>query len=216
MSAARDAILGRIRSSLGPERPERDLPDLTPSLGTLDVDLVERFAERVADYRATVVVARTQSECRAAIRDAARRHHVKRLGVPEGIDDARVPEGVHRAGVAAGTRGAVADLGTLDGVLAKATLAIAETGTIVFDGGPESGPRAASLVPDLLICIVDASTIAASVPEGFFVMGELVRELGRPLTLVSGPSATSDIELQRVEGVHGPRQLEVVVFAPEV
>ncbi|MDQ8045266.1 MAG: LUD domain-containing protein [Solirubrobacteraceae bacterium] len=215
MSAARDAVLGRIRTALGPDRPAAELPPLDATVpGLTGAALVERFAERVADYRATVVTAVDEHALRVAVDEACDRHGVARLGVAPGIEDGRVPAGVTRAPVDAATRDDVAALTELDGVLAVATLGIAETGTIVFDGGPESGPRAASLVPDVLICIVDAASIVASVPEGFARMGALVRESGRPLTLVSGPSATSDIELQRVEGVHGPRQLEVVVLAP--
>jgi L-lactate dehydrogenase complex protein LldG len=95
-------------------------------------------------------------------------------------------------------------------VLTGCALAIAETGTIVLDGGARSGRRALTLVPDLHLCIVEAGTIVPSVPDAVGALGHAVAE-GRPITLVSGPSATSDIELDRVEGVHGPRRLEVFV-----
>jgi L-lactate dehydrogenase complex protein LldG len=103
-------------------------------------------------------------------------------------------------------------LDTLDGALTGCALAIAETGTIVLDGGDTQGRRALSLVPDYHLCVVEADSIVATVPEAVRKLDPAVKE-GRPLTFISGPSATSDIELNRVEGVHGPRTLHVVVLA---
>ena len=99
-----------------------------------------------------------------------------------------------------------AELDALDAVVTRARLGIAETGTIVLDHGPGQGRRAISLVPDRHVCIVEASQVVADVPDAFDVL-----DASRPLTWVSGPSATSDIELDRVEGVHGPRTLHVIV-----
>jgi L-lactate dehydrogenase complex protein LldG len=104
----------------------------------------------------------------------------------------------------------VAQLDAVDGVMTGCALGIAETGTIVLDGGPRSGRRALTLVPDYHLCIVEASAIVAGVPDGVAELAAAAGE-GRPITLVSGPSATSDIELDRVEGVHGPRTLDVLV-----
>jgi L-lactate dehydrogenase complex protein LldG len=99
----------------------------------------------------------------------------------------------------------------VDGVLTGCAAAIAETGTIVLDGGPGQGIRALTLVPDLHICVVPAELVCASVGEAFQRVERSVRRRRAPLTLISGPSATSDIELSRVEGVHGPRRLEILI-----
>jgi L-lactate dehydrogenase complex protein LldG len=107
------------------------------------------------------------------------------------------------------------ELDALEGVLTGCTIAIAETGTIVLAGGATDGRRALTLVPDLHVCVVEEAQIVELVPEAMDVLGELVRSERRPLTFVSGPSATSDIELSRVEGVHGPRTLIVMVVSPQ-
>jgi L-lactate dehydrogenase complex protein LldG len=103
-----------------------------------------------------------------------------------------------------------ADLDGLDAALTGCALGIAETGTIVLDGAPLSGRRALTLVPDHHVCVVRAEQVVASVPDAVAALAEAAGE-GRPITFVSGPSATSDIELERVEGVHGPRKLDLIV-----
>ncbi|MGA8246571.1 MAG: LUD domain-containing protein, partial [Nocardioides sp.] len=129
---------------------------------------------------------------------------------------AALPEGarvVVPAGLALDVPGAVPDVGlsaaeldALDAVVTRARLGIAETGTVVLDHGPGQGRRAITLVPDRHVCIVDAAQVVADVPDAFDLL-----DATRPLTWISGPSATSDIELDRVEGVHGPRSLHVIV-----
>ncbi len=106
----------------------------------------------------------------------------------------------------------IPDLDGLDGVLTGCALGIVETGTLVLDGAGSSGRRALTLVPDVHLCVIAEDQVVASVPDAVARLAEAAAA-GRPITLVSGPSATSDIELDRVEGVHGPRTLEVFVVA---
>jgi L-lactate dehydrogenase complex protein LldG len=103
-----------------------------------------------------------------------------------------------------------AELDKLDGALTGCAVAIAETGTIVLDGGVAQGRRALTLVPDYHLCVVAEEQVTGLVPEAVELLEPAIGQ-GRPLTFVAGPSATSDIELNRVEGVHGPRTLHVVI-----
>jgi L-lactate dehydrogenase complex protein LldG len=213
MSAqAKDRILARVRSALrdvpGGERPEdvEVTRDYVDSHATGDTGgIVDLFAERVEDYRATVT--------RVAEADAAT--EIARILTGQGVESLVVPPGFPDA-LLVGYRGSrlpddppltPADLDASDGVVTLAAQGIALTGTIVLDAGPGQGRRALSLVPDLHLCVVRASQVAADVPLA-------VRALdpARPTTFISGPSATSDIELNRVEGVHGPRTLAVVLI----
>jgi len=208
---ARDEVLTRVRAALaGPDGTRPEVPSVVrPEArgGVAAEELVERFAERAAEYRATVH--RTSGDGVAGVvAGVLGAHGASRVGVPPGLDGAWRPEGVELvedAGLGA------AELDALDGVVTGCALAIAETGTIVLDGGARSGRRALTLVPDLHVCVVEAGQVVGSVPEAIAALGETVREGGRPITFVSGPSATSDIELNRVEGVHGPRRLEIVL-----
>jgi L-lactate dehydrogenase complex protein LldG len=212
VSAAREAILARVREAL------RDVPagerpvDVTVArdylLRTEDTreEIVDRFAGRVADYKATVARVET-GELAAALGQACEERGARRLVVPDDLPAEWRPDGVELV-VDEGLE--PDELDGLDGVLTGCALGIAETGTLVLDGGPGQGRRAITLVPDLHLCVIAEKKIVALVPEAIERLGEAVRA-GRPLTFVSGPSATSDIELSRVEGVHGPRTLVVFV-----
>jgi L-lactate dehydrogenase complex protein LldG len=203
---ARSEILARIRAAF-PDPPSdvavpRDYRRTTPP----GLDVVGLFAERVADYRATVHRATTASLAGrvAAALDGRR---IRRLVVPAGLPDAwlaATPAAVER--LTDDPPLSKAYLDAADGVITGCVVAIAETGTIVLDAGPSQGRRALSLLPDYHLCVVLASQIVGDVPEALERL-----DPRRPLTWISGPSATSDIELQRVEGVHGPRNLEVVI-----
>jgi len=203
MSTSRDEILARIRGALA------TAPAATVAAGsygrTLDLDhagLVTLFTGRIADYDVTV---RTTSENRLsdAIAERCAAHGVRRLGAPADLPAAWRPPGVE---VVLDDGLESAELDALDGSLTGSFLAIAETGTIVLDCGPYQGRRALTLVPDLHICVVFAAAIVGTVPEAFARIA-----VDRPVTMISGPSATSDIELRRVRGVHGPRRLDVIV-----
>jgi L-lactate dehydrogenase complex protein LldG len=169
--------------------------------------VIELFCERVADYRAEVVRVPATSVA-AEVERVLAAHGAARVGVPTGLRTGWRPNGYTL--VAEETLD-TAGLDILDAALTGSTTAIAETGTVVLACGPEEGRRALTLVPDLHVCVVERETVVELVPEAMRRLAELVRRDRRPLTLVSGPSATSDIELSRVEGVHGPRRLVVIV-----
>jgi L-lactate dehydrogenase complex protein LldG len=210
MSTARDEIIRRIRAvdrAPGPS-PRRNYR----RAGRLASDTrLARFCERVSDYRADVrriATDRIAAEIAAACRD----RDAHRLCIPAGLPTAWRPDAldlVEDEGMSP------RELDALDGVVTGCTVGIAETGTIVLTGAESEGRRALTLVPDLHVCIVFEDQIVELVPEAIALLGDLVRFERRPLTFISGPSATSDIELSRVEGVHGPRNLVVLVVSEE-
>jgi L-lactate dehydrogenase complex protein LldG len=204
VSEARAEVLGAVRSALGPAPPVPEVPRDYHAAGSAPVDL-DRFCERVADYRATVHRV-GRDELPAALAQACRRLGLRRVGTT--LDAALGEVELVRDDPLL----SIAELDGLDGVLTGCALGIAETGTLVLDSGPESGRRALTLVPDVHLCVIAEDRVVASVPDAIAALAEAATE-GRPITLVSGPSATSDIELDRVEGVHGPRTLEVFVVA---
>lgn len=200
MSDARAEVLGRIRAALGPDAPAavqvpRDY-DREPLSGNGDV---ERFAATVADYRAQVHRVGA-SEVAATISAL--------VGTGTAVISADLPPdwvtGIHT--VVDDPPVGLNVLDTVDAVVTGCALGIAATGTIVLDAGVAQGRRALTLVPDHHVCVIRAGQIVDTVPQAFSALDPT-----RPLTFISGPSATSDIELQRVEGVHGPRTLDVVI-----
>jgi L-lactate dehydrogenase complex protein LldG len=213
MSAARDEILRRIRRGLQDVPVNESGEDVAVArdyrrVGAMSSpELTLRFAERVTEYKAHVEQV-TAAELTAAITQACARRGVRRLVVPQDLPDAWVPDGVELLHDAELSN---EQLDRSDGVLTGCAWGIAQTGTIVLDGGVTQGRRAISLVPDYHLCIVRVDQIVDLVPEAIARLAPAVREARRPLTFISGPSATSDIELNRVEGVHGPRTLEVII-----
>jgi L-lactate dehydrogenase complex protein LldG len=227
---SRADILYRIRSALH-DAAARDIPRDHRTEDARDRDeIVSLFAERVAEYRATVHRVR-ESEVGDPVARIASESGARRIGIPEDLPQKWRPADAAEPADAAAeqTRGATAgqadplqliedaalsvqQLDALDGALTGCAVAIAEVGAFVLDAGPGQGRRALTLVPDLHICVVREDQIVGLVPEAIRRLEGAVGE-GRPLTFVAGPSATSDIELDRVEGVHGPRVLHVVVAA---
>jgi L-lactate dehydrogenase complex protein LldG len=213
--SARDEVLGRVRSALADvpaEEQAADVPvtrEYARSLGLSPEATVERFAERLADYGADVRRCSAGEEARV-VGEALAANGARRVGIPVDLPAALRPPGVDLVeddGLP--TRGADG-LEGLDAVVTTCSLAIAETGTICLTGDVGDGRRALTLVPDLHVCVVPVGLVVGSVPEGISGLAAAARG-GRPITLASGPSATSDIEMNRVAGVHGPRRLVVVL-----
>lgn len=198
MADARSQVLGRVRAALAGAAPDPEPVPAPP--GARPGDVVAHFAERVADYRATVVRC-APADVGVAVAGAlpAGARVVVPPGLPEEIR-AALADPLVDDGLSAD------ELDRADAVVTACRLAIAETGTIVLDHRPDQGRRALTLVPDRHVCVVRADQVVADVPEAVAALDPT-----RALTWISGPSATSDIELDRVEGVHGPRHLHVVV-----
>ena len=218
MSLAQDDILRRIKQALR-DVPARERPDDVPvareyrQAGTAtQSELIERFTDRLVDYKAKVALV-GEGQLGSAITAACAARGVRRLIAPADLPERWAPAEVE---LLRDTGGALSNdqLDASDGVLTGCALGIAQTGTIVLDGGPAQGRRALTLLPDYHLCVVRADQIVELVPEA---ITRLVAAGGerRPITLISGPSATSDIELSRVEGVHGPRTLEVLIVVAE-
>jgi len=206
---SRDLILRRARAALR-DVPEDERPEdmVVPREYRREhsggVDLVGLFAERVADYKAAVTVVTPEiaaTVLAGLLSDAGMGSIVVPVGFPADLlVEARCTTLGDQPPLA------VSELDAADGVVTTAAVGIAVTGTIVLDTGPGQGRRALTLVPDYHLCVVRATQIVADVPDALAALAPT-----RPLTWISGPSATSDIENDRVEGVHGPRRLEVLV-----
>jgi L-lactate dehydrogenase complex protein LldG len=210
MSTARDEILGRIREALVDVPAAEQPDDVAVARGYRELEpdgMVDRFVERVAGYGAGVRIAEQDALTRV-IGEACHAHGVRRVVVPTDLPTDWLPEGV-QAVPDAGLD--VHELDAIGAAITGCALAIAETGTIVLDAGPRQGRRALTLVPDFHLCVAHEGQVVDGVPAAMRRLARNLRETRRPVTFVSGPSATSDIELSRVEGVHGPRRLELVL-----
>ena len=224
MSGAREEILARITAAIGPAAPAADVDAAYAALPRAyrrahhdpsAADVVALFAERAADYRAVVERVPPDGVAGAVARVLA---GVSQFVVPDGLPPEWLAE---LPGPAAGRPAGLSqqervvrddpplsarELDGIFGVVTGCAVAIAETGTIVLDHGPGQGRRALTLVPDFHLVVVRADQVAADIADAIARL-----DPARPHTLISGPSATSDIELIRVEGVHGPRNLHVLV-----
>lgn len=217
--STRDEVLGRVRDALSDVTasggPVTTVEREYRTSGTLSVgsdEAVEMLVDRLVDYRATVhhaaddaAVARVVAEIVEGLPSASS------IVVPSGIDRswlAALPTTVSVLDDSREHPMTALELDEVDAVVTASRVSVADTGTIVLDGEPDQGRRAVTLVPDVHVCVVRRDQVVETVPEGVAILAE---HPDRPQTWISGPSATSDIELSRVEGVHGPRTLYVVI-----
>lgn len=220
MSDAREEILARVRRALA------DLPDRAPGAepaaesfetpierdyltAHISSGLVDVLAENLADYRAEVHRC-TEAELPGTVARLLTERESRSVAIPDGLPDEWLEDVVGAADVRIVPEApnlTARELDSVDAVVSGCALAIAETGTIVLDGGAAQGRRMLTLVPDHHVCVVRCpEQVVASVPQALPRLDPL-----RPQTWIAGPSATSDIELDRVEGVHGPRKLDVIL-----
>lgn len=210
---AREEVLARIAAAhrIAPP-PELRYEDIGREYRTTSdsqtTQLTELLIDRLVDYRALVRQC-SADDLAAEIADALADRGAHTVVVPSGLDSlwtAGFSGGVLTDGLLAHYQRTVSELDSLGGVITGCAVAIAQTGTLILDGSPGQGRRVLTLIPDYHLCVVFADQIVADVPQALARL-----EPTRPLTMISGPSATSDIELNRVEGVHGPRTLEVII-----
>ena len=214
---AREEVLARIRSAhdIAPP-PSLRYEDIrreyrTSSDSSLEA-LTELLIDRLVDYRAQVRQC-AADDLAATISNALTERGAQSMVAPHGLDSActaGAATSVLTDGLAHNDQLSVAQLDAVDGVITTCAVAIAETGTLILDGSSGQGRRVLTLIPDYHLCVVFPDQIVADVPQALARL-----EATRPLTMISGPSATSDIELNRVEGVHGPRTLEVIIVRNE-
>jgi L-lactate dehydrogenase complex protein LldG len=205
---ARDDVLSRIATAIAGQSPSAEIPRayrlISNRLPGSDL-VIERFVDRLVDYKATVHrtdVAGFAATLTTVLESAE--SVVLPQGAPAIWHDACASQIVHIDGDLAPLT--ALELDDIEAVVTGCRVAIAETGTIVLDAGPDQGRRVLTLVPDHHVVVVHAEQIVMSVPESLPRL-----DATKPLTFISGPSATSDIEFTRVEGVHGPRVLDVIV-----
>ena len=209
--SARDEIIARIRTANAHAKPappgegQAYRTSWTPERA----ELIARFTQRLGDYHVTVLHARSELDVRdvAAAQLAAR-------GIATVVIPADLPASWRPSAPALreDTGLSYAELDAAGGAMTGSLLAIAETGTVVLDGGPGQGRRALTLLPDYHLCVVREGSVVGILPEAIATLQARVAH-GAAITFFSGPSATADIELDRVEGVHGPRTLDVILVA---
>lgn len=210
---ARDTILARIRAGLAPVE-DRPVPitglrvDHRHAFMTRD-GMVARLTARLRDYGVTVLRVGSEAEIPGTILRRLAERGVTNAIVPPDLPIAWRP---HGGGLVEDAGQDARMLDTIGAVISGCALAIAETGSVVLDAGAGQGRRALTLLPDVFLCVVRADQLVGGVPDAIRALKPAVLA-GRPVTFVSGPSATADIELDRVVGVHGPRHLDVILLA---
>jgi L-lactate dehydrogenase complex protein LldG len=214
MSAAREEILRRIRGALT-DVPRDEAAEAVPRTYRHTDDRgaasqAEEFVDRLSDYGARVVQVTVDDVGRGVVAACAE-CGLTRLAVPPAVPAAWRPHGIELIedhGLS------TAELDAVDGALTGCAVAIAQTGTLLLDGRGVSGRRPLTLIPDHHLCVVSLDQLVGLVPEGLAAVADAVATEAAPVTMISGPSASSDIELTRVEGMHGPRTLVVVLVMP--
>ena len=214
---AREEVLARIAAAHRAASPANlSYEDISRDYQTTSdseaAELTELLIDRLVDYRALVRQC-SADDLKATIADALAERGARTVVVPAGLDSSWISSlsaNVVTDGLSTDEQHSVAALDGVDGVITSCAVAIAETGTLILDGSPGQGRRVITLIPDYHLCVVLRDQIVADVPQALTRL-----EATRPLTMISGPSATSDIELNRVEGVHGPRTLEVIIVGNE-
>ncbi len=214
---AREEVLARIaaahRAAAPPDLRYEDIAREYRTTSDSSAEaLIELLIDRLVDYRALVRRC-SVDDLGATIARALEERGARALVVPAGLASswtANLSANVRTDEPSSDDQLSVSELDAVDGVITRCAVAVAETGTLILDGSPGQGRRVLTLIPDYHLCVVFADQIVPDVPQA---LGRL--EATRPLTMISGPSATSDIELNRVEGVHGPRTLEVIIVRNE-
>ncbi|MGO8947683.1 MAG: LutC/YkgG family protein [Ktedonobacterales bacterium] len=211
MNDAKAEILSRIRAALTGAVPSSTVPrDYIQTDDRPRPVILHELVERLLDYKARVSQVAPQNLAEA-MAQACQQYAIQQVAAPTDVPEVWLPPDitVRRDEPPLSHE----DLDDCDAVVTGCAIAIAQTGTIILNGGPYQGRRALSLVPDVHLCVVLAEQVVGNVPEGIARLGEYPT---RPITFISGPSATSDIELRRVEGVHGPRTLHVFLVTASV
>jgi len=211
-SNARSRILASIRMSLGasstPESIASEYASIprryTQSSVTDEHALLDLFIDRLQEYDAGIYRS-SRERIALVVAEVLTLRSKRNLAIPLGLPKAWLPEGFEFAPADAWSNDR---LDKIEGTLSACTVAIAETGTIVLQNVPGQGPRNLSLVPDYFLCVVFAEQVVATVPQAF---GRIDATSTLPTTFISGPSATADIEMTRIKGVHGPRFLDVIL-----
>jgi L-lactate dehydrogenase complex protein LldG len=213
--SARDDVMNRIKSALRDSPAVPEIPrNYRRASALTDKQRLEQLVDRLVDYKANVfVVPAGEAPAKLAELLAGAASIVVPHGLPQEWLSVLASSGMNDAGAPAvhvdspEHRLTIDELDAVDAVVTGAAVAVAETGTIMLDGSPSQGRRVISLVPDRHICLLRAADIVEVLPEAIARL-----EATAPQTWISGPSATSDIELERVEGVHGPRTLDVLIL----
>ena len=205
--SARDEMLAAVRQALTSPSPPGPAPAYRRTGELNDQARQDRFLSRLADYNVNLLPVAGPQAIAATVETRLKALGKRTLAVAPDLDPAWRPAGLELYVDEAPT--SYADLDRVEAALTACACAIAETGTIVLDGGPGQGRRALTLLPDHHLCVVFAAQVVEIVPEALERMRPSA-EAGLPLTFLSGPSATAVIEFDRVVGVHGPRTLDVL------